>query len=408
MKKYINNENGAALVIALLTITLIMLFATVMMSNILSSAKQNDIIESKERASHIAEMGATYVKDQVIQFFENNHSENLSGLNAYLSRLGTIFVDEEHRDRYFKLEPFPDGNYYELVNANSNELFLRFSILGQDEKQTKIIKILLEVTLGEENVEDWEQFSTTPPPPPNPNDGNVCYTLDCENIKQSSVHLTENTTIDNRYRNLETGYFYAEKLITTQNNINVLINGNGVFLEGLDINNLTRILVKGHAFLYSQLTSANNPNSEFYSCGNARFTEGINYHGQFGVKMKTISDGLVKFENRTASFGDEAIFYNGLQLSGATVYAGANLHIYIDSDVNTFLTTLGGTIHLTGNLYIYEYGSNEPIVNPEHQKILYNQPAPTFSHLSMSCDGVDVPNIGSSSGVSADFLESEY
>ncbi|MGM8216319.1 hypothetical protein ACLIA0_12180 [Bacillaceae bacterium W0354] len=413
-----NNEKGAALVVVLLTIALIMLFATVMMSNILSSAKQNEIIESDYRATHITEMGTKYMRQKVINFLETNSfsfndADSLQRLNQYLSNIGRVQVDDEHPGRFFELNSYENGLFYKLVGYEGRTGSINLLVNGYDDTFQKEIEVTLSIRTGgggRETIDDWEEYSNTPPPPPDPSAGQVCYSLNCDDIENSSVHLRDEQTINNKYDGLRTKDFYAEEEITTKNNINLTVDGNAVFLEELEMNNFTKLLILGNAFIYDDFSSENNPNSEFLSCGYGRFKEDVEYKGKFGVRNKAIFDEEVDFSNAVVYFGDDVVFKDEIELKNTTLTIGGNITVYVD-EANSFLSDLNGTINITGNLYIYEEDRREPIVNPNHHKINYNQPAPDFNNLdgfSISCEGATLPDDGSGSGAGADLVEGNY
>jgi len=77
-----NNERGSTLVVVLLSITLIMIFATVITSQVLSTSKQVKTTENFQVATDVAEMGIDYFLENVIK--QVNFTNNIPYKNPCL------------------------------------------------------------------------------------------------------------------------------------------------------------------------------------------------------------------------------------------------------------------------------------------------------------------------------------
>ncbi|TFB13901.1 hypothetical protein E3U55_15165 [Filobacillus milosensis] len=401
MFKNLKNEQGAALVVVLLTIALIMLFSTVMMNSILSNAKQNDITEQNYRSTHLAEMGATFIKDRVIEYMRNNEFEAtddyFSSMQSFVeSEISGVTVDREFPERSFEITA--DFTFEE----NDRGALLNTEVTGHDENISNPIQVTLQLISGEESVDDWEDNSETfPDPPAEPDyvyEEDVTWKKnDCPDDEDGSYYVKGDATFNCE---ATVGDYYSEGNVkVSKSHNNLTVNGTAVFM-GVEINNKTRVKIHENAFINKTLTSENNPNSEFLVCGNARFKEGINYRGQFGVRGYVISDGPVNFENNPAKIGNDTIFKDGLNIKNTSLDVGGNLTVYTNQ---TNISTFGGTINVAGDLTIYEKGQSEPIINPDWQSINYTDSGPDFPE----CEGIDYPS-GSGGDPSVDLDNADY
>ncbi|RPF50566.1 hypothetical protein [Aquisalibacillus elongatus] len=403
MKKLRTNENGAALVVVLLTIALIMLFSTVMLDSILSNAKQTDIAEHHDRATHIAEMGVEFVEQEMAMYVDENgfelDADYLNNLTEYLKRqINNVTIDENHSGRYFELD-LEEGESIEPQDP------LKLSITGHDDNFSETITVQFGVSSGIPPVDEWddEEFPSPPESPDQHYEGNQEW--DHKNCPEDSndTYYVEGGA-DFKNCNLETGDFYSTSQITTENKGSLLVKGTGVF-TGVDINNQSKVTIYENAYIGSQLTSYNNPESEFLVCGNAKFDQGIEYRGDFKVRGHVVSDQLVRYENNTAYIGQDAIFKDGLDLKNSDLYVGGDLTIKTSHDKEGFENNLGGNFYVSGDFSLETPYDDEPVtVNPDGDLIHDLSEAPQFPE----CE--DAPPLSSTgdSGLDVSIGDSEY
>ncbi|PKR76937.1 hypothetical protein CEY16_14115 [Halalkalibacillus sediminis] len=408
MRNRVHNQQGAALVVVLMTIALIMIFTTVMMNSILSSAKQNQIIESNYRSTHLAEMGARYIHHNILIYVKENdydHPQDLSNMQQFVeNKISSVTVDENHEDRTFELI----GDISSEDNGDSIRIL--YTVAGHDGDFTEELNITLSLDLGDGSVgssDEWDEVSETfPDPPENPDhtfdEQQDWSKKDCPTDENGSYYLDQGGTVDKC--DMTTGDFYSNGDLVIEGNdkSSLTINGTGVF-QGVGINNKTNLQINGNAFINAKLTSQNNPNSQYLSCGSSRFKGGIDYRGEFSVKMYMISDGFARFESNPALIGEDAVFKQGLELKNTYVRTGGDLTIHISESVDDFLN--GVNLYVGGDLTLIEHNDNTTI-NPNHSNVTYITEAqyPEFP----ACEGVEIPSSGGGSDPSADLVDGQY
>lgn len=365
MKNHFYNERGAALIMVLLTIALIMLFSTVMMNSILSNAKQNDVINHHNRATHIAEMGATYVEEQFKNYLRENDVElTEDGLRTMVAdtqaKIDQVEIDPEYPDRFFELDSeftYEDTSEGSMVSVN---------IVGHDENFNQDITLMFNLENGEVPIDDWESDSDNfPPPPKDPEyyyDEDVSWKNDCPSETESTYVITGSLDTQNCPES-EIGNLYLDGQLTVKSS-NLVVNGTAV-LSGVDITTLSQVMIKGNAYINSTLTSENNPNSEFLACGHARFKERIDYKGNFGVRGYVITDKEAEFSHNPVVFGHDAILKKGLILNGTDLEVDGDLSIKTDETLDSFHTSLGGELFVSGDIIIHTSDPDSPFTNPD-------------------------------------------
>ncbi|GEL78140.1 hypothetical protein [Tenuibacillus multivorans] len=399
------NERGAALIVVLLTIAFIMLFSTVIMNNILTNAKQNDILAHHNRATHLAEMGSTFARDQIMTYLSENELEVTEAFfddmqQKIEANISAITVDEEYPYRYFALG---DSFIYEETDKGAR---LNIEITGHDGDFSDRIRITLHLSKGD-SVDDWlDESDTFPDPPADPDysyeDGvgwKDTGNSECPSDPDGTYYVNGSASVA---CDIETGDFYTDGGLETANQGSLVVNGTGVF-NGVEVNNKSSVTVKEDAYINAPLSSQNNPNSEFLVCGNARFKQGIDYRGIFSVRGYVVSDERVIFSQNPVNIGSDTILKEGLELNGTNLNVNGHLTIHIDTDVQTFDNNLGGNINLTGDLILYTPIQDEPIINPDGNSFNYTSEVPEFP----GCEGVPPTNLGGSEPI-VDLEDSEY
>ncbi|MGP4071712.1 hypothetical protein ACTWQB_04065 [Piscibacillus sp. B03] len=367
MKNNFNNERGAALIMVLLTIALIMLFSTVMMNSILSNAKQNDVMDHHNRATHIAEMGATYVKEQFKIFLEETDVRlNEDGISTMVAdtqtKIEQVEIDPDHPDRYFEL----DSDFtYENTSEGSK---VSVNIIGHDDEFSEDITLTFNLKKGEVPIDDWESDSETPPSPPSDPDyyydEDVSWKNSCP-IDGDSTYVIKGNFDTKNCSDGEIEDLFLDGQLTVKSS-DLTVNGTAV-LNGVDITTLSKLIIKGNAYINSVLTSENNPNSQFLACGHARFKETVDYKGNFGVRGYVIADKEMIFSNNPVVFGNDAILKGGLMLDGTDLEVDGDLTIHSDRTIDHLHTGLGGDIFASGDITVHTPDQDSPFKNPDIQ-----------------------------------------
>ncbi|SEQ49506.1 hypothetical protein [Piscibacillus halophilus] len=404
MEQWKREEKGAALIIVLMTIVLIMLFSIAMMSSILSNAKQNHVMKQSNRSTHIAEMGATYIQHQFVRYLEENDVElNEDTIQHMISEtilhVDSVVVDEEHPERFFELSPNAE------VTPTPEGSKISVNVIGYDSEFQEELSLVFNIKNREIPIDEWIDESETPPPPPEDPDYHYENSVkwkknrtECPQEPDSSYYLSDSLAVN---CDAIVGNLYTEGLVNVKSS-SLTVNGRAV-LNGLDISTLSKVLIKGNAYINSELTSTNNPNSELLVCGHTRFKEKIDYRGHFAVRGYVVADNQITFSHNPAQFGHDAILYNGLNLKGTNLTVDGDLTIFTDLDVQSFHNQLGGDLYVAGDLIIYSSDDSEPIINPEGEAF---HTGVNVDVTFPECD--DAPPLESSSEFVVDLEDGNY
>ncbi len=374
-----------------MTVVLIMIFATTIMSSILTTAKQNDIIQTDYQATHIAEMGAYFIRQEMIAYIKENDidledQDYFDSMEVYLNnQIDEVEVDPEDSSIFFELE---DGIDVTIDESTAN---ITATVIGYSRDYQRDLQLSLSIESGEMPPEDWDEESEEPPPPPEAPDQEYEEEQnwsgdDCTTDSDQSFYFKDGATIS--CDNMETGDFYVDNQFSMQNNSSLTINGVGVF-QGIDVSNLSTVTIYGDAYIDTQLTSGNNPNSEFLACGHSRFSQGIDYQGSFAVRGYSIVDGPAYFKNNNGliRLGNDTEFKDGLTLDNADLHAGGHLTIMHNETIDaiSYLNGIGGNILIAGDLTIIN-GNGVEETNPPSNAVNYNYEEPDFPE----CEGVEL------------------
>ncbi len=406
-KKYLSNENGAALVLVLIVIALVMFFSTVIMNSILTQAKHNQVSETDYRAVHLAEMGAEFTQTKLSEYVQENDFDPslemfyFSDLFDVLERESSQFVvDDEYPDRGFVVTQDSRQNTSYEMTEDGAKVFVE--ITGKDGDREKDLYLTFNVRFanggsGDGSVDDWERGSETFPELPSDPDPDTEY-VDSDGKEYKNVW------------DLTTGDYYADGNIHIAQNSDITILGIGVFNEGMSFkgNPHTRVLVRDHAYFNKPLTWESNKHPTFIGCGSARFKNGLDYGAQFGVRQHFIADGPVYFDKERVYIGEDAIFYDGLYFNHnkGILEVGGNVTIYVDGDPRHYFDQhIKGKIEHVGDLTIH--GNGDSITNPHGTKQISHLSNPTYAE---PCDAYPLPEIegGGNGDAGADLVDGEY
>ncbi|MDQ0351991.1 hypothetical protein J2R98_001823 [Alkalibacillus filiformis] len=388
----INNNQGAVLIIVLLTVVLIMLFSTVMMNSVMTTANQNEVIEANYRATHVVEMGATFVQHTLVDYLDENGYENdesyIQELEAtIIEKVDTVVIDPDHPNTSFEIsEPFEFDAY-----DNFSRIYI--VLTGYDSNYEQELTLTVNIGGSSGSSEDWEEVSSSPPPPPEDADeeydeSQTWKNNNCEDLSNSSIYLKDGGSIQ---CDITTQDLYVEGDFDISNNNSLTVTGNATF-DDVDISGLSQLFVHGHTHFTSVLSSDNNPNSEYLSCGNSRFHEGVDYRGEFRVNMHTISDNTFSVNNGSVQFGGDALLLNGLELDNAPLHAGGDLIIEHDQqlDAASYLANIQEELTISNGDLIIVNGLGEETINPDSHYVTYEAEPPTFPE----CDDITIPSFG--------------
>ncbi|MET3683128.1 hypothetical protein ABID56_001219 [Alkalibacillus flavidus] len=395
--RYIQEERGAILVVVLLTIVFMMFFATVMMNSVLTTAKQNNVIEENYRATHVAEMGAIFVEDQIQQYVEQNDlstdSSSLNDLETYLNQqIANVTIDEDQPEvEYFIEEGF-------TVTSDGDSQMLSLKVNGQDENANQIITLTFALSSGSgaDSLESWnEESNTVPNRPENPDE---TYPRPVDLKKKNCIQNSQTVVLEsggNIKCSPSFNELYVNDDLSFGNNDTLTVEQNAKF-ESLDMTGLSKVLIKGHAHFEGELTSGNNPNSNFIACGNVRLKGGADYQGGYQVNHYTVADELFYNKQGPVIFGDDTLLKSGLSLDNTSATANGDLTIQHDGtqSASTYLNTIGGNIKMAGGTLTIENANGDQVTQPNSNNVNYDvQPASI-----PDCEGVEPPTSGGGQG----------
>ncbi|MBR7554438.1 hypothetical protein ACFFJI_05415 [Allobacillus sp. GCM10007491] len=417
--KIVSNNNGAALLMVLIVISLIMFFSTVIMNSILSQGKQNQIVAEDYRAVHLAELGTDFTQLKLAEYVDDEDFES-SNETFYFHDLFNM-LNEEAKD-FTVDEDFPERKFmiskddrkkssYEMTDDGAN-VFLK--VTGVDDETEKDIYVTYRLRFATsggslDDVDDWDSVSDEfPPPPENPDHNCTSGLNDCDAEEGETVYIGEGET-EIKNNELTTGDFYSDGKISVSANAKLTILGSGVF-NGMYINpsKHTEVLIRDHAYFNSQLVLKSNKHGMFNACGSARFKQGFNYGGQFGVRQHLISDEPAYFDKVTVSIGGDALFKKGLFFNHhkhGVLQVGGDITIYVNQNPDEYFKNISNHLHVVGDLTIH--GSGKTIVNPSGDYKVDQLNNPSFANV---CADYPLPETGGSGDgdTGADLVDGEY
>lgn len=119
------DEKGAALVLTLLMITLLLLFFTTLSGQVIQTTRQVTTIEKYTDAELISQMGVTYAQEyirDILQNYEFDGIENLeTKINETREELKKVELDNDNK-RYFEID-FPSSNFIQQEEEGEKMFF---------------------------------------------------------------------------------------------------------------------------------------------------------------------------------------------------------------------------------------------------------------------------------------------
>ncbi|RBW71583.1 pilus assembly PilX N-terminal domain-containing protein [Bacillus taeanensis] len=261
------NQQGAALVIVLITITVFTIVGATVMSSTLNTTKQTIITEENIQGTHLAEMGVDYYKAKI-----EKSLIQLNNLNNIQQEIQKAM--DYNSDFSFKIENIV---MTETSLPTKDILEITFDSKGyKEEKQIgKTIKgsIYLKKPFNPSDEESPGESAENFPRPP------TTYTERTSNNigNQAEETITTDTRVDgnlnletrnnlNVYADLyvdgktilyndsklfihETGFFNGK--MELKNSSQLTVHNDGYFNEGLELKNDGIITIKGNAYFYN-------------------------------------------------------------------------------------------------------------------------------------------------------------
>ncbi|MRG87488.1 hypothetical protein [Salinibacillus xinjiangensis] len=337
--KYLKNNQGYALVLVLFAIVLISVLGMGLMGSTLSTAKQTEKADTIYRATHIAEMGATYAKHSIQDYTKEHEIGDLT-LEEYTNLIfdsipDEVQVDPEHPNRKFLIKPKTDN-----VTTDDNTMKVQFDIIGQDgdHRNTKTLTTTMEIRglIPDDSSDgleglfpdlgdfDWEEVNE----------------LDKNKEYNSHLWVSQETTIKNEKITVN-GHCVANKEIYSSNgsgsNSGITICGNAKFVEGISGDESGsngfkgKVVVGNHALFQDKLyMHQGGGGRDFISGGTTELQNGAD----IGNMSFTVGQDLIIHagNNRKYSFSKEADVQGDLIIKN--VEPNEDLSDLIDGKIN--------------------------------------------------------------------------
>jgi len=335
-KKY--GESGSTLIIVLISITLLMTIGTVILSQSITTAKQKEKTESIYRATHIAEMGVTYVMKKVEGYVdENPPTENLAEyvtemFNEVDKQVDQYVIDSEHPNRKFSLDQVDIS-----IDNESGAVKATFTIVGMDERDEEAIKATVEINglieddeSGNKSIEDYNKLLNQP-------DSGETFDEKVEWKKNEQIKFDTNIILNNggylkNSKATVNGDIYSDEDFTFDSGSGELkVCGNSVFTKQLSLKTAT-----------------------FHTNGSVYVKDGLNIeNGESDIYIN--QDFILDVGTNTSSIGESA---------SIDIHVNGNL-VFLNVKEDRLLEGLKNTnIKVVGDVYVYYQGKEEPVINP--------------------------------------------
>ncbi|KGP90963.1 hypothetical protein N780_02795 [Pontibacillus chungwhensis BH030062] len=267
------NENGGALLIVLLTITLLSIFSLGLLYQVQSSSKQFTKTEKQVQSTNVAEMGLQHVRELVAMnrtYFPVSVAATRNELrNKILTSSIIQNLEPSSSNAQYSVSidyQSIQGNYFEIDVESTGEV--------KDESETFEETLRFTLTGGWQYLEDLDPFDTL--------DGYNQNTEDQfkKNAKASTCVSSDRTNIDTLVASVSSQYFIAknnknngqgnsngnsgqgkskgteyecqsnqqfvsDKFVQVMQNVKLTINGNLVLRNGLQMKNDSLLVVNG-------------------------------------------------------------------------------------------------------------------------------------------------------------------
>ncbi|MGG3469245.1 hypothetical protein ABES02_17430 [Neobacillus pocheonensis] len=314
------NEQGYALVIVLVIITVFMILSLSFMGQAFSTTKQNQVVEKRTRSVSAAEMGVSYYQVAIQEMYESKRNTVNSHVSSIMSQPNASTTKDFKREATVKMaselqamiptgtslapisiEGHPNASFY-LKNfvatpdpaTNSYKVNISFNIVGnEDGKETTLFAemymnldtIINLPTTNDPNSYQLPNYTNIPIPTTECGTLGTCnpvYVVGNKGFDGNNLlydNLTIYTTGDlaltgngnennNSVIKIHTdGNILVGKNMNSQTNMLIETNGNATFQQNLKIDTLSKLLVKQNLSVALQFDISNN--SFVYVGGNA-------------------------------------------------------------------------------------------------------------------------------------------
>ncbi|WP_156643961.1 hypothetical protein [Lentibacillus sp. JNUCC-1] len=138
MMKHLKNERGAALVLTIMIITLMLLFTLTLTYQVMNTRKQVETTEETIEARSLAEMGVTYYQTLVDETLDGQEFETIQDVVNKLPEPPEKTIE--------------NNTYFEITNVTQNEisedeLEITFTSIGTAQDRTAEIEQSITITL---------------------------------------------------------------------------------------------------------------------------------------------------------------------------------------------------------------------------------------------------------------------
>ncbi|MUV36831.1 hypothetical protein JNUCC1_00635 [Lentibacillus sp. JNUCC-1] len=136
--KHLKNERGAALVLTIMIITLMLLFTLTLTYQVMNTRKQVETTEETIEARSLAEMGVTYYQTLVDETLDGQEFETIQDVVNKLPEPPEKTIE--------------NNTYFEITNVTQNEisedeLEITFTSIGTAQDRTAEIEQSITITL---------------------------------------------------------------------------------------------------------------------------------------------------------------------------------------------------------------------------------------------------------------------
>lgn len=259
---YNRNEQGAALVLVLVTIVVIGIFSTVLIAQITNTTKQVSLTKKDIQTTHIAEMGMKYFRSRMVQIynsFQSNNNHDFEAAYTYVEEnVGQAFPNNEQNQFEMPLSNAKQSSKFRIhdvsfaKNIMDKKIIISYRSTGHVRDYTRTLQETIVLTLqGDSGLEELED-------------------LDPATDESYTEHQTESEcTVKQTKGNKEITYegnqwFNCSETDTdfTSNLDNVTITGTAYFSGDVSIGNKSTIYVEGDAYIEELITFSNSSHTE--------------------------------------------------------------------------------------------------------------------------------------------------
>jgi hypothetical protein len=310
---FMNNENGSALIYALLTITVISLLSLLLIGKVLSTNMQVHRSEEAIQAYDLTEMGLKHFKHVLLNYSDQTKNSNnpeqdyVHTLNSYIGDVHSIVKPIAGENYFYKVDFTIENNGWDLDNG---KIFINYTITGGNESnetrrtlqssQVAIPYPIIRPSNAEPDLSNCDSSSDDP--------CNVYYTdnspIIIENQPSPTIvnHFYSKSGLvlsggssNNQNEVIVEGDLHVQGTSTLHNHtVITTTNSNGsAHLERIEASPNSYTIIKGNAYIYDGIYKQNGQNIDTDKKGNTIFfcVEGtLNLHTTSNLQPSDIRD----------------------------------------------------------------------------------------------------------------------